>query len=306
MTVAELLDFRVERIDLVTMAGNELVSARDLMSPYVWQTDDGGYAMLVRAVPRPGEEGDSGTIWYATSRDGVHFTAADRPVLTPGPGPHDIGGCEDPTPVFCDDGSVVVYYTGVDESRAHGEMLYASGPSLDRLEKRGVAMPNTPTEGNIKEAMVDRISRGGWRMFFEFARDGRSLVGLAEGESVAGPWGDERELFAPRPLDWDAWHLSTGPLLTTDKSRPVMFYNGATHDARWRIGWIAFDGEYTRVVDRCIKPLIGPPPTLGPNDADIAFAASVVIVGGQIWLYFSVSDRHLRRAIIHQGLSAII
>ena len=26
-----------------------------------------------------------------------------------------------------------------------------------------------------------------------------------------------------------------------------MFYNGATHDARWRIGWIAFDRDYERV-----------------------------------------------------------
>lgn len=26
-----------------------------------------------------------------------------------------------------------------------------------------------------------------------------------------------------------------------------MFYNGATRDARWRIGWIAFDAEYTKV-----------------------------------------------------------
>ena len=104
-----------------------------------------------------------------------------------------------------------------------------------------------------------------------------------------------------RPLGWDNWHLSTGPLLTTDKSRPVMFYNGATHDARWRIGWIAFDAEYTKVVDRCSEPLIGSPPSLGPNDTDIAFAASVVIVGEQIWLYFSVSDRYRRRAIIRHA-----
>ena len=293
-------EFSVETIEPVTVNGNERISARDLMSPYVWRADNGVYAMLVRVVPRPGETGDSGTIWHATSPDGLHFTATDKPVLAPGPSRHDIGGCEDPTPVLCKDGSFVVYYTGVDPSRTHGEMLYASGPSLDRLEKRGVAMPNTPTQGNIKEATVDRTQAGGWRMFFEFAREGHSLVGLAEGGGIAGPWRDERELFTPRPLGWDAWHLSTGPLLTADKSRPVMFYNGATHDARWRIGWIAFDAEYTKVVDRCVEPVIGSPPSLGPNDADIAFAASVVIVGEQIWLYFSVSDRYLRRAIIRR------
>ncbi|HWJ69925.1 MAG TPA: glycosidase [Sphingobium sp.] len=296
-----LVDFNVEQIDPLTMVGNARVSRRDLMSPYVWQTDDGSYAMLVRAVPRPGEAGDTGTIWYATSSDGLRFTATARPVLAPGPGPDDIGGCEDPTPVFRADGSVVIYYTGVDATRSHGEMLYAVGPSVDRLEKKGVAMPNTPSQGNIKEATVDRTKAGGWRMFYEFARNEASLVGLAISHDMAGPWTDERDPFMPRTDGWDSWHLSTGPLLTTGKDMPVMFYNGATHDARWRIGWIAFDAEYTKVVARCIEPLITPPPALERTATDIAFAASVVVVGDQIWLYYSLSDTHLFRAIIRQS-----
>ena len=80
-----------------------------------------------------------------------------------------------------------------------------------------------------------------------------------------------------------------------------MFYNGATHDARWRIGWVAFDAEYTGVVDRCIEPLINPPPAPDRNMTDIAFAASVVVVDGQIWLYYSLSDTHLFRASIRRS-----
>lgn len=295
------IDFNVEQIDPVTMVGNEAVSRRDLMSPYVWRLDDGSYAMLVRAVPRPGETGDTGTIWYATSNDGLCFTATDTPVLSPGPGPDDIGGCEDPTPVFRPDGSVVIYYTGVDATRTHGEMLFATGPSLDRLEKQGVAMQNTPSQGNIKEATVDRTKAGGWRMFYEFARNEASLVGLAISDGIAGPWTDERDPFSPRTDSWDSWHLSTGPLLTSDKDRPVMFYNGATHDARWRIGWIAFDAEFTKVVNRCVEPLITPPPALERTATDIAFAASVVLADGQIWLFYSLADTHLYRAMIRQS-----
>lgn len=295
------LDFNVEQIDPITMVGNVAVSSRDLMSPYVWQIDDGSYAMLVRAVPRLGETGDTGTIWYATSTDGLCFAATNAPVLCPGPGPDDIGGCEDPTPVFRPDGSVVIYYTGVDASRTHGEMLYATGPSIDRLEKQGVAMQNTASQGNIKEATVDRTKSGGWRMFYEFARNEASLVGLAVSDGIAGPWTDEREPFAPRTDSWDSWHLSTGPLLTKDKDRPVMFYNGATHDARWRIGWVAFDAEYTKVVGRCIEPLITPPPSLERTATDIAFAASVVIVGDEIWLYYSLADTYLYRSIVRQS-----
>ena len=299
--MAQKIGFVVEQVDAVSMCGNALVSQRDLMSPYVWQDRPGHFGMLVRAVPRPGEEGDTGTIWYAASEDGLAFTATDRPVLAPGPGPDDIGGCEDPTPVFAADGNAVVYYTGVDASRTHGEMLYATGPSISALTKRGIAMPSAPSEGNLKEATVGCTASGGWRMFYEYARDEASLIGLAVSGDVAGSWRHLPQPFAPRTDMWDTWHLSPGPLLTTEQDQPVMFYNGATHDARWRIGWIAFDAEYTRVVDRCIEPLIVPPPRGERTETDIAFAASVVIVEGASWLYYSIEDTDLYRAIIRQG-----
>ena len=298
--MAQKIGFVVEQVDAVSMCGNALVSQRDLMSPYVWQDRPGHFGMLVRAVPRPGEEGDTGTIWYAASEDGLAFAATDRPVLAPGPGPDDIGGCEDPTPVFAADGQGVVYYTGVDASRTHGEMLYATGPSINALTKRGIAMPSAPSEGNLKEATVGRTASGGWRMFYEYARDEASLIGLAVSNDVAGPWRHLPQPFAPRTDMWDTWHLSPGPLLTTAQDQPVMFYNGATHDARWRIGWIAFDAEYTRVTARCIEPLIVPPPRGERTETDIAFAASVVIVDGAIWLYYSIEDTDLYRAIIRQ------
>jgi predicted GH43/DUF377 family glycosyl hydrolase len=295
------LDFNVEKIEAVVLHGPDAVTQRDLMSPYVWKTrGKEEYQMMVRAVPKMGDEGDTGTIWYATSEDGISFTATDKPVITPGPGPEDAGGCEDPTVVELPDGGYVVYYTGVDASGSHGEMLYACGPSIDRLEKKGVAMASTPSQGNVKEATVDRTRNGGWRMFYEYAANDASLVGLAMGKTVDGPWEHQRQPFAPRQGHWDNFHLSTGPLLTSDKDLPVMFYNGATQDARWRIGWIAFDAEYSKVVDRCIEPLIAPPPSPNRMATDIAFAASVVFGGSHTWLYFSRADRALFRATIRK------
>ncbi|MFW2850411.1 glycosidase [Sphingomonas sp. TX0543] len=299
------IDFDVEQIDAATVAGPPAVSQRDLMSPYVWQRPDGKFAMLVRAVPRAdydhGAAGDTGTIWHALSDDGLSFAVEGGAVLSPGPGPDDIGGCEDPTPVVMPDGSLVVYYTGVDGTRAHAQLLYATGDSLSTLSKQGVAMLNSGSEGNIKEATVDRTKAGKWRLFFEYAHAEASLVGLAIGQTVSGPWDNQAQPFAPRTDSWDSWHLSTGPLLTADKDTPVMFYNGATRDAHWRIGWIAFDAEYENVVDRCIEPLITPPPTSQQNAKDIAFAASVVVVDGAIWLYYSLEDSKLYRAIIRRS-----
>ena len=295
------LDFNVKAIEDVTIAGPPELMARDLMSPYVWREPDGRYAMMVRAVVPQGQElTDTGVIWSGWSEDGRHFRMLDRPSIVPGPGDHDAGGVEDPTVVRTDSG-YVVYYSGVLSDHSHGELSYAAGPSLDALTKSGVALASSKSEGNTKEATVDRTADGGWRLFYEYAADEASRVGLAVGPDVAGPWDEQPTPFTPRTDSWDDWHLSTGPLLTDDPSTPVMFYNGATRDARWRIGWVAFDADYTRVVARGIQPLVTPPPVDDRSATDIAFAASVVVAEGAIWLYYSLEDRRLARALIRRS-----
>ena len=79
-----------------------------------------------------------------------------------------------------------------------------------------------------------------------------------------------------------------------------MFYNGATQDAKWRIGWVVFDRDYTRVLARSDEPLIVPPPA-APGDTDIAFAASAVEVDDAIFLYYSLADKDVTRAVLRRG-----
>nr|WP_315761006.1 glycosidase [Sphingomonas sp. Y38-1Y] len=295
------LDFNVKRIEPVTLGGPAALMGRDLMSPYVWREADGRWGIMVRAVTKAGEPMvDTGQIWAGWSEDGVNFAMLDAPSIVPGPGDHDAGGVEDPTVIRRDDG-YVVYYSGVLADHAHGELSYATGPSLDRLVKSGVALASSKSEGNTKEATIDRTADGQWRLFYEYAADEASRIGLASGPDIAGPWTEAPTPFLPRVDSWDDWHLSTGPLLTDDPARPVMFYNGATRDARWRIGWAAFDAEYTRVVARGLQPLLTPPPADDRGATDIAFAASVVVEDGQIWLYYSLEDRKLARALIRRS-----
>ena len=296
------VDFNVKAIDEITLEGPPALMARNFMSPYVWADPEHGFGIMVRAVVRPGEEfTDTGLIWGGWSRDGRRFQMLDAPSIVPGPEPHDAGGVEDPTVMRLDDGSFLVYYTGVLADRTHGELSYASGPSIDRLSKSGVALASSKSEGNTKEATVCATADGGWRMFYEYAADEASRIGLAIGSDVAGPWTEQPTPLMPREDSWDDWHLSTGPLLIDDADMPVMFYNGATHDARWRIGWVAFDREYRSVVDRGIEPLITPAPSPDRSASDIAFAASVVTPDDEIWLYYSLQDRRLARARIRRS-----
>jgi predicted GH43/DUF377 family glycosyl hydrolase len=271
--------------------------ARDLMSPYVWQEPDGRFGIMVRAVPKTGaERTDTGQIWAGWGKDGANFDMLAMPSITGGPEANDIGGVEDPTVLRQEDGAYVVYFTAVTADMTHGELSYATGPSLDKLKKSGVVLASTKSMGNTKEASITRTKHGKWRLFYEYAADDASRIGLALGEGVAGPWEERPTPFMPREDGWDNWHLSTGPMLMSDEDIPVMFYNGATRDARWRIGWIAFNSDCTAVVDRCIQPLLTPPPKSLRTDTDIAFAASVIEEKGVIWLYYSLEDSRLARA----------
>ncbi len=298
---SETLDFNVEDIQGVCLRGPKVLLDRRHMSPFVWQEPDGRFGIMLRAVPALDQpQTDTGQIWAGWSHDGVTFDMLEQPSLVGGPDEDDIGGVEDPTVLRCDDGSYVVYYTGVAADMAHGELFYASGLSPDRLTKAGVALASTKSMGNTKEATVGRTADGHWRLFYEYAADQASRIGLAVGPAVGGPWEEKPTPFMPREDGWDNWHLSTGPMLMDDPDRPIMFYNGATRDARWRIGWIAFDRACRHVVDRCVQPLLTPPPTSDRTDTDIAFAASVIVDQGEVWLYYSLEDQRLSRARLRQ------
>lgn len=299
------LDFAVEALEVVTLDSarrDGLLAGYDLMSPYVWQRE-GQFNLLVRVLPNPlGPDDPTGVIYAGTSHDGLAFAMREQPAISPGPEDRDAGGVEDPTVVWSDK-DVLVFYTGVAGGRAQGSLLVARGTEISDLTKREVLLTAPNGEGNIKEATVARGADGRFRLFYEYAREIRagkaaSRIGLALADSLDGPWTVTDDPFTVRDKAWDNWHLSTGPILSRPGQPPIMFYNGATLDARWRIGWIAFDENFTRVVDRCLEPLIVPPPPKLRSGTDIAFAASCVDGPDGLWLYYSLEDRVLRRATL--------
>lgn len=297
-----MVAYVVEELQDVTLdiAGPEgRLADHDLMSPFVWQEGE-LYRLLVRVLPRPlGPHDPTGVIWAGHSRDGVCFTMAQVPTIAPGAGPDDAGGCEDPTVLQDSDGDYLVYYTGVDAARAQGALMLAKGPDLLHLRQERVMLKAPKGEGNIKEATLAQGVDGQFRLFYEYAKDNASRIGMAVGPSAEGPWTVVKDPFPIREAAWDNWHLSTGPILQVEGQDPVMFYNGATVDARWRIGWVSFTPDFSAVTGRGIEPLLVPPPARDRSATDIAFAASCVVTGSDIWLYYSLEDSILRRARLH-------
>jgi len=297
--------YAVEALDGVTIAPGSPLDGMDLMSPFVW-AENGRYRMLVRGVPDPlGPTDPTGLIASGWSDDGLAFTLDPHIAIAPGTdrADADAGGCEDPTVVVTEDGRYVVFYTGVDAARSQGVMIAAEGASLTALVKRRVVLAAPEGEGNIKEATIVQTPAGDWRLFYEYAAAeeqgvGASRIGIARAEALGQPWTSLPDPFPIRSDSWDNWHLSTGPICRFPGADPVMFYNGATVDARWRIGWISFSEDFATITSRGLEPVILPPPPRDRAKTDIAFAASTVIEDGMISLYFSLEDRTLRRARI--------
>lgn len=296
---ARMHGFRLVRLDELTFSCSEELAAMYKLSPFVWRGEE-RFELLLRVVNHSDDPSQKvARIHHGTSADGLHFVLSERPVIAPDPDPdaYDNGGCEDPSAALVD-GTYYVYYSGWNEHRKRGELLLATGPDLDRLAKRGIALASSDAARNPKEAEIVRVADGSWRLFFEYAHDGKSKIGLARSTAVGGPWDVLAPLFDARPDRWDNWHLSTGPVLGADQRYPVMFYNGATRDAHWRVGWVVFDATYTQVLARSEQPIVLPHIKRQDDDTDIAFAASAIEIDGAIHLYYSVADQYVTRAVI--------
>lgn len=290
--------FEVERAERLILECPSAIADMFTLSPYVWREGDEYHAML-RVVPDCPDAADKiARIHCAHSKDGLSFRIDPEPVLVPGPAPDDLHGCEDPT-VLIHQGRYLVYYTGWNEEMKVGRLLLAEGPATDRLQKCGVVLASMEDRRNPKEATVVLAPDGRWRLFYECAANDASMIGLASSSAPDGPWRVQPPPFDCRDGQWDGWHLSTGPLFE-DERGPVMFYNGATRDAHWRIGWILFSPDYERVIDRCEEPLVVPEIEQGSDWSNVAFSSSCLTNGNRVWLYYSVADRALMRATLRR------
>lgn len=284
--------FVVEAIEPVTLGRHNRLVDMYVLSPFVWRAGD-GFDLLVRAVPRRDDEPrlKMAEIWYGASSDGLHFDMDASPALFPGPGLEDLDGCEDPTVVVAD-GIVHCWYTGWNHAQRTGRLMYAAGPDARSLDKQRRVLDSRPPYSNPKEATVAPAADGSWRLMFEFAEGEQSKIAVATAPDLRSAWDVSGPLLDARADHWDNWHLSTGPVVGAGTQAPVMFYNAATREAHWRIGWAAFDGAMERVVARGDAPLIVPE-TLASGATDIAFASSAIETRGHIWLYYSLSDKDL-------------
>jgi len=289
---------RIEAIEPLAFDRAPPLSDMYILSPCVWREDD-GYHVLLRAVSHADDPAAKiARIYHGRCDDGLRFKMDALPAITASlaPGADDAGGCEDPSLVR-QGGRYHVFYSGWNQGLWQGHLLRTVGAEIRTLRKQVRVLPHDAHHTNPKEAEIVRCQTGGWRLFFEYADKERSKIGLASASNLDGEWRAEPDPFAARADHFDSWHLSAGPVVQQCDGQPLMFYNGATGQGRWRIGWIIFDASFTRVLDRCVAPIIIPPQPQG-NATDIAFSASALQEDNLVCLYYTVSDDQPMRAVL--------
>jgi predicted GH43/DUF377 family glycosyl hydrolase len=264
------------------------------LSPFVWK-EKGWFKLLLRADnPSQDPKQKVARIYYGTSRDGVTFIMSDAPVIAPGTNSYDKDGCEDPTLVFADD-QYFIYYSGWNQTDEVGQLLLSKGSSIETLKLDGIAIPSQKGYRNPKEATVNQLPNKEWVLWFEYADDEQSKLGMAKSSTASGPWKIIGE-YIQSGNEWDNYHLSAGPVVKISNKSSVMFYNGANKNTQWRIGWVEMDND-GNVTDRSTSPLITPRKPK-KEETDIAFASSALLEDNEIWLYYSIADFKVMRAII--------
>jgi predicted GH43/DUF377 family glycosyl hydrolase len=287
--------YNVIKIEPMNLHCTDPLTGMYKLSPFVWK-ERGVYKMLIRAVnPSPDVTQQSARIYYGTSKDGLNFKMNDGPALAPSTESFDKDGCEDPSVIHCD-GKYLVYYTGWNVTKREGQLMLATGKKAYKLETKKISIKSQTTYLNPKEATITRLKNGKWVLFFEYAQNDRSKLGRAFSKNPDGPWKIEGEFLQSRENSWDNYHMSAGPSVVNHLFQTVMFYNGSNAQAHWRIGWVEMD-DHGKITARSEEPLITP--SAGkPGEVDIAFSASAIVVGKEIWLYYSTEDQYPMRAII--------
>jgi beta-1,2-mannobiose phosphorylase / 1,2-beta-oligomannan phosphorylase len=270
-----------------------------VLSPYALRCA-GGYEMLLRLVNRDEDASKKvSRIHHASSSDGLRFDVG-AVVIAPGTADEPDGaGCEDPT-VVGDGRSYTVFYSGYNALHNRSSMLRATGSTLTALRKAGTVFPPTDSYANQKEAAVVATSQG-FRVFFEYARDDASHIGVADASSLAGPWSYAESPLEQRAGAFDSWHMSPSSAVRRADGTHVLFYNGSSKKTDWRISYAVLDETATVVLERPVTPLISAF-GLEDGDTDIAFVASTPVdSSGNVWLYYTIADRKPYRSRVDLG-----
>ena len=256
---------------------------------------DGKVVMLYRAQDKNG----TSRLGYAESKDGVHFTRASRPVLSPEADYEKDGGVEDPRLVkFAD--TYYLTYTGYNKKDA--QLCLAISQDLRHWQRRGVILPAYKGKWNVgwtkSGAIVpEKIDGKYWMYFLGTAADKTDQMGLAYSSDLIH-WTEATDtpILPRRAGRFDSRVVEPGPPPIVTKDGIVLFYNAADDNLMYRTAIAVFDRKDPRkLIWRSEQPMFVPEKDwekVGqvPN---VVFVEGMVRQRGRYLLYYGAADKYV-------------
>jgi predicted GH43/DUF377 family glycosyl hydrolase len=217
------------------------------------------FVMLYRAQDTKG----TSRLGYATSEDGLHFTAGPDVVLSPEASYEKDGGVEDPRLVEID-GTYYLTYTGYNTKDA--QLCLATSKDLQHWERKGVILP---------------AYKGNWNKSTDLLH-----------------WTEETQtpVLPKRPGKFDSRVVEPGPPPVMTNDGILLIYNGADDKLLYQVGWALFDkNDPRKVLARSDVPIFGPEKEwekVGqvPN---VTFVEGLVREAGRWLFYYGGADKYV-------------
>jgi len=229
----------------------------------------------------------------AKSKDGLHFTVENKPVMEPArKGPfarYEKRGIEDPR-ITTIDGVYYIMYTAYSK---YGTRI-ALAKTEDFFHYERIALVSEP--GNKDGILFPERINGEYVRLDRPIGKGVGSMWVSYSKNLVD-WGKSEILMTPRPGMWDSYRIGASvPPIKTEHGW-LEIYHGVKMTVAgpiYRIGTVLMDLEQPhKVVSRCNKPVLSPREDyerIG-DVGNVAFACGAVVEDtGEIKVYYGAAD----------------
>lgn len=267
--------------------------------------DDGIYRMVYRATndiktKRQGKYISS--IGYAESKDGIHFTRFDCPIIGPDK-EYEIGlGCEDPRVTKIDD-TYFLYYTAVKGIGKDKDVRIALATSRDFIKwsKHGIIGPNIRSKA---ACLFPEKINGRYIMLYTLrADDPESSIIQVKLNSINDVLKPPKKLIddysknvliAPEINSYRGPEVGAAPIKVKEGWLLIYCNSNVSNHPEWTIGAALLDlNNPQKVLAKTRKPILKPETIAelkGVVD-NVTFPSGAVIVGDNLYVYYGSGDQ---------------
>ncbi|MCK4543587.1 MAG: family 43 glycosylhydrolase, partial [Spirochaetales bacterium] len=244
-----------------------------------------------------GEDGCTGRIGLAWSKDGINFKRHPEPVLYP-EYDYEKMGCEDPRIVKFGN-TYYLFYMANGDSSGGIQIALASSKDLLHWEKLGLIKMNLRIwdREKIKAAVVcPEKTNGKYVMYFLGQRRAwHAAIGVAFSDDLIH-WEEyaNNPVVIPRIDNFDCLGVEPGATPIVENGKIILIYNGWDENKVHKTGYLVFTKDNpVQVLERCEEPIIEPTEEWeieGPV-RNVTFAEGVIRFNSKWLLYYGAADK---------------